>query len=79
MRAPLLATLAWLAAFGLLQRSALFVLWVVTVVAPAWIVFLKVYEERELEIRFGAAYLKYRAATPFLWPGTSRPRPAPEN
>jgi len=45
-----LATLAWLAAFGLLQRSALFVLWVVAVVAPAWIAFLKVYEERELEI-----------------------------
>jgi protein-S-isoprenylcysteine O-methyltransferase Ste14 len=72
-RNPMVLTiLAWLTAVGLLQRSALFVVWVVAAVAPAWIVFLKVYEERELEIRFGAAYREYRAATPFLWPGTAR-------
>lgn len=35
----------------------------------AWIYFLKVYEERELEIRFGGSYLKYRSKTPFPWPG----------
>ena len=39
-----LATLAWLVAIGLYLRSALFVLWVVGLVAPAWIAFLKVYE-----------------------------------
>jgi len=72
-----LAILACLAAVGLLQRSTLFVLWVVAAVGPAWIVFLKVYEERELEIRFGAPYLAYRAATPFLWPRRARPRRAP--
>ncbi len=63
-----LATLAWLAAVGLLLQSALFLAWVALAVAPAWIVFLKVYEERELEIRFGKAYLNYRTAIPFLWP-----------
>lgn len=31
--------------------------------------FVKVYEERELEIRFGASYLEYRARTPMLFPG----------
>jgi protein-S-isoprenylcysteine O-methyltransferase Ste14 len=31
-------------------------------------VFLKVYEERELEIRFGEAYREYREKTPMLWP-----------
>jgi protein-S-isoprenylcysteine O-methyltransferase Ste14 len=63
-----LATLAWLLAVGLLLQSALFLAWVAVAVAPAWIYFLKVYEERELEVRFGEPYLQYRAATPFLWP-----------
>jgi protein-S-isoprenylcysteine O-methyltransferase Ste14 len=63
-----LATLAWLVAVGLLLQSAAFVLWAVGLVAPAWIAFLKVYEERELEIRFGSAYLAYKEKTPFLWP-----------
>jgi protein-S-isoprenylcysteine O-methyltransferase Ste14 len=67
-----LSLLAWLVAVGLVQRSALFVVWTLAAVAPAWVVFLKVYEERELELRFGASYLEYRAATPFLWP--RRPR-----
>lgn len=67
-----LATLAWLVAIGLYLQSALFVLWVIGLVAPAWIAFLKVYEERELEIRFGSAYRAYRANTPFLWPRRRR-------
>ncbi len=48
--------------------SALFMLWVVGLFTPAMLVFLKVYEERELEVRFGASYLEYRASTPMLWP-----------
>jgi len=32
------------------------------------VVFLKAFEERELEIRFGASYLEYKARTPMLWP-----------
>jgi len=63
-----LATLAWLIAMGLWLQSTLFVVWVLVLVAPAWMVFLKVYEERELEIRFGEAYLAYKAKIPFLWP-----------
>lgn len=67
-----LSFLALLASLGVWFRSTLFVLWVVVLVTPAMIAFLKVYEERELEIRFGASYLEYKARTPFLWP--RRPR-----
>lgn len=67
-----LAVLACLVAIGLKLQSALFVVWVGALVAPAWIVFLKIYEERELEIRFGEAYRAYRDRTPFLWPAGSR-------
>jgi protein-S-isoprenylcysteine O-methyltransferase Ste14 len=69
-----LAVITWLLAVGLKLRSALFVLWVLVLVAPAWIVFLRVYEERELEIRFDEAYREYRARTPFLWPRRPGPR-----
>lgn len=67
-----LATLAWLAAVALWLQSAGFLAWVVCLVAPAWTVFVRVYEERELEIRFGQSYRAYRAATPFLWPRIRR-------
>jgi protein-S-isoprenylcysteine O-methyltransferase Ste14 len=63
-----LAALAWLVAVGLWLQSAFFLVWVLVLVAPALILFLKVYEERELEIRFGEAYRAYKARTPFLWP-----------
>ncbi len=65
------ATLACLFAAGLMLQSALFLIWVALLLTPVWIAFLKVYEERELEVRFGDDYRAYRAATPFLWP---RPR-----
>ncbi|MCX6031891.1 MAG: hypothetical protein NT169_21660 [Chloroflexi bacterium] len=67
-----LAVLAFLLSLGIWFRSTLFVLWVLVLVAPAWLVFVKVYEERELEIRFGAPYLEYRSKTPMLFP--RRPR-----
>jgi protein-S-isoprenylcysteine O-methyltransferase Ste14 len=38
------------------------------VVLPAMLVFLKIYEEHELEIRFGKSYQEYRTKTPMLWP-----------
>lgn len=63
-----LATLAWLLSFGVWVRSALFLVWVLLLVTPAWLVFLKAYEERELEIRFGEPYLDYKARTPMLLP-----------
>ena len=63
-----LAAFAFLIALGLWLRSTLFVVWVIVLVIPAWVVFLKVYEERELELRFGAPYLEYKVNTPMLWP-----------
>jgi protein-S-isoprenylcysteine O-methyltransferase Ste14 len=67
-----LGTLALLLALGIWFRSALFVLWVLVLVAPALLVFVKVYEERELEIRFGASYLQYKSRTPMLFPRKPR-------
>jgi protein-S-isoprenylcysteine O-methyltransferase Ste14 len=63
-----LSTLAMLLSLGMYLQSLHFVLWVVLLVTPALIYFLKVYEERELEIRFGMPYMDYKAKTPFLWP-----------
>jgi len=63
-----LAALAFLLSLGIWFQSALFVLWVLVLFAPALLVFVKVYEERELELRFGASYLEYKSKTPWLWP-----------
>jgi len=41
-------------------------LWTTLWLAPAWVVFVRLYEERELEIRFGESYLQYKARTPFF-------------
>jgi protein-S-isoprenylcysteine O-methyltransferase Ste14 len=68
-----LSALAFLVGLGLWLGSALFIIWVLVVVSPMMLVFLKVYEERELEIRFGSDYLDYRQRTPMLIP--RRPRP----
>lgn len=66
------ATLAFLASLGLWFQSSLFVLWVVGWLGPVFAYFLHSYEERELEIRLGEPYLRYKAETPFFWP--RRPR-----
>jgi len=63
-----LAALAFLVSLGIWFQSVLFVLWVLILFAPALLFFLKVYEERELEIRFGASYLEYKSRTPMLFP-----------
>ena len=67
-----LATLACLLSVGLWLQSGLFVAWVLILVTPAWVVYLKLYEERELEIRFGQSYREYKARTSFLWPRKPR-------
>ncbi|MCL4539558.1 MAG: hypothetical protein M1378_08170 [Bacteroidetes bacterium] len=67
-----LATLAWFLSFAIWFQSILFVLWVIILFAPALLTYVKVYEERELEIRFGASYLEYKSRTPFLFPRRSR-------
>jgi len=63
-----LAGLAFFLSLGIWFQSALFVLWVLILFAPALLFFVKVYEERELEIRFGASYLEYKSRTPMLLP-----------
>ena len=63
-----LAAVAFFVALGIWFQSALFVLWVLVLFTPALLFFIRVYEERELEIRFGAAYLEYRSRTPMLFP-----------
>lgn len=67
-----LATICWLACMGLWYQSLLFVVWVLADVTPALLFFVRHFEERELELRFGDSYRAYRDATPFLIPG--RPR-----
>jgi protein-S-isoprenylcysteine O-methyltransferase Ste14 len=67
-----LAVLAFFLSLGIWFQSALFVLWVIIVFAPAYVFFAKVYEERELEIRFGASYLEYKSRTPMFFPRKPR-------
>ena len=63
-----LCTLATLISAGVYLQSLYFVLWIVLLVTPSWIYYLKVFEERELEIRFGASYLDYKARISFILP-----------
>jgi protein-S-isoprenylcysteine O-methyltransferase Ste14 len=63
-----LAVLAFLISLGIWYQSLLFLLWVLALFAPALLTFVKVFEERELEIRFGASYLDYKSRTPLLFP-----------
>jgi len=63
-----LSMILFLLAVGLWLQSTLFIVWVLVLAAPAELTFLKVYEERELEIRFGQSYRDYKARTSFLWP-----------
>ena len=67
-----LAGLAFFLSLGIWFQSALFVLWVLILFAPALLFFVKVYEERELELRFGSLYLEYKSRTPMLWPRIPR-------
>jgi protein-S-isoprenylcysteine O-methyltransferase Ste14 len=63
-----LAGLAFLLSLGIWYQSALFVLWALLLFAPALLFFVKAYEERELEVRFGVSYLAYKSRTPMLFP-----------
>lgn len=65
----ILSAIAFLIGLGLWLKSTLFILWLLIVVSPALFIFLRVYEERELELRFGETYLTDKAKTPMLWPG----------
>jgi protein-S-isoprenylcysteine O-methyltransferase Ste14 len=63
-----LAILAFLLSLGIWFQSVLFVLWALILFTPALLFFVKVYEERELELRFGTSYLEYKSRTPMLFP-----------
>lgn len=63
-----LAALAFLVSLGIWFQSGLFVVWALFLFTPALLFFVKVYEERELAIRFGASYLEYKARTPMIFP-----------
>ena len=67
-----LAGLAFFLSLGIWFQSLLFVLWVIILFTPALLFFVKTYEERELEIRFGESYVDYKSRTPMLIP--RRPR-----
>lgn len=63
-----LGTLAALVSMGLWFQSLLFTAWALLLVSPALLYYVRVYEERELELRFGQPYLEYKARTPILFP-----------
>lgn len=63
-----LAGTVGLLGLGLYLRSGLFLLFVVLFFIPIVIAFLTLFEERELEIRFGQDYLNYKARTPGFFP-----------
>ena len=63
-----LAGTAGLLGLGLYLRSGLFLLFVALIFVPIVIAFLTLFEERELEIRFGQEYLDYKARTPGFIP-----------
>ena len=67
-----LAGLAFFLSLGIWFQSLLFVLWVIILFTPALLYFVRTYEERELEIRFGVSYTEYKSRTPMLIP--RRPR-----
>ena len=67
-----LAGVAFLLSLGIWFQSVLFVLWALILFTPALLFFVKMYEERELEIRFGASYLEYKSRTPMLFPRKPR-------
>ena len=60
----------YLAALGasLVSGSATAMLGTLLGLIPAHLLFLKYFEEQELELRFGESYRAYRANTPFLLP-----------
>ncbi len=67
-----LAALAWFLSLGIWFQSLLFVLWALVLCTPSLLFFVKLYEERELEIRFGSSYLEYKSRTPMLLPRKPR-------
>ncbi len=53
---------------GLFAGSSFLTLYALLGVVPAHLLFLRYFEEQELELRFGKAYLEYKRSVPFLFP-----------
>lgn len=53
---------------GLFTGSTFFTVWSLIVFIPTVIFYLKFFEERELEMRFGESYREYKQRVPFLIP-----------
>lgn len=64
----LLSAFAFLIGLGVWLGSGVFLVWLLMILSPVMGAFLKMYEERELEIRFGQEYLEYRKRTPMFLP-----------
>jgi protein-S-isoprenylcysteine O-methyltransferase Ste14 len=56
---------------GLISGSTLLTLFVLMGIIPAHLLFLKFFEELELELRFGDTYKQYKQKVPFLIPKLS--------
>ncbi len=57
---------------GFIFGSTTFTLLVLLGVIPAHLFFLKYFEEKELELRFGESYQEYKRQVPFLFPRFSK-------
>ena len=55
-------------ALGLVTGSTFATLAAVLCIIPSHLVFIKYFEEKELELRFGESYLEYKKNVPFLFP-----------
>lgn len=67
-----LSALAFLVGVGLWLRSGVLIAWLLVVLLPVVLAFLQIYEERELELRFGDEYRVYRERVPMFWPRLPR-------
>ena len=66
-RNPMLfSTLLFFAVAAVWMQSLHAILWTLLWLSPAMILYVRIYEERELEVRFGESYLRYKAKTPFF-------------
>jgi protein-S-isoprenylcysteine O-methyltransferase Ste14 len=57
---------------GFMSGSSFLTLFALLGVIPTHLFFLRYFEEKELELRFGSAYLEYKRRVPFLIPGRGR-------
>ncbi len=65
----------FLIAYSILFPSTYLLLATLIGLIPAHIFYLKIYEEKELELKFGEEYLKYKKEVPFLLPRIKRRKP----